>query len=74
MHKYVRRAQDYYVKWQIATGLGVSDKTVGVQRKEMEERAEIPHIFREIDSSVVFSNWCCLVSVPASDSFKNDTI
>lgn len=33
---------------QIAKGLGVSDKTVGTQRKEMEESAEIPQLNKTI--------------------------
>lgn len=33
---------------QIATGLGVSDKTVGSQRKEMERTAEIPQLSTNI--------------------------
>lgn len=34
---------------QIAKALGVSDKTVGVQRAELEESAEIPHFLTRID-------------------------
>lgn len=33
---------------QIAAGLGVSDKTVGSQRKEMERTAEIPQLSTNI--------------------------
>ena len=35
---------------QIAKALGVSDKTVGSQRRELEGRAEIPHIETSIDT------------------------
>jgi len=35
---------------QIAAGLGVSDKTVGSQRKEMERCAEIPHVEKTVDT------------------------
>ena len=35
---------------QIASGLGVSDKTVGSQRKELERRAEIPHVKAMVDT------------------------
>ena len=35
---------------QIAAGLGVSDKTVGAQRKELERCAEIPHVNKVVDS------------------------
>lgn len=35
---------------QIAAGLGVSDKTVGAQRKELETRAEIPHVEASVDT------------------------
>lgn len=34
----------------IAATLGVSDKTVGHQRRELERRAEIPHIKKTIDT------------------------
>jgi len=39
---------------QIATELGVSDKTVGVQRKEMERIAEIPQCDRETKDGRVY--------------------
>lgn len=35
---------------QIAAGLGVSDKTVGNQRREMERCAEIPHASTTVDT------------------------
>ena len=35
---------------QIASGLGVSDKTVGSQRRELEGRAEIPHVDKTVDT------------------------
>ncbi len=35
---------------QIAQALGVSDKTIGVQRKELEACAEIPHVETTIDT------------------------
>ena len=35
---------------QIATGLGVDHKTVGTQRQELEQRGEIPHIEKTVDT------------------------
>lgn len=35
---------------QIAKALGVSDKTVGSQRKELESCAEIPHVVKSVDT------------------------